>query len=51
MILHHGFELKKADVSGAFLQGCEQLADRYVVTHWESQGANPQDCAELVTAW
>ena len=28
---HHGFELKKADVSGAFLQGREQQADRYVV--------------------
>ena len=26
-----GFELKKADVSGAFLQGREQQADRYVV--------------------
>ena len=28
---HHGFELKKADVSGAFSQGREQQADRYVV--------------------
>ena len=28
---HHGFELKKAAVSGAFLQGREQQADRYVV--------------------
>ena len=28
---HHGFELMKADVSGAFLQGREQEADRYVV--------------------
>ena len=28
---HHGFELNKADVSGASLQGREQQADRYVV--------------------
>ena len=28
---HHGFELKKADVSGAFSQGREQQADRYAV--------------------
>ena len=28
---HHGSELKKADVSAAFLQGREQQADRYVV--------------------
>ena len=28
---HHDFELKKADVSGAFLQGHGQQADRYVV--------------------
>ena len=28
---HHGYELKKADVSGAFLQGREQQAYRYVV--------------------
>ena len=28
---HHGSELKKEDVSGAFLQGREQQADRYVV--------------------
>ena len=27
----HGFELRKADVSGAFLQGHEKQADRYVV--------------------
>ena len=31
MAAHNGFELKKADVSGAFLQGREQQADRYVV--------------------
>ena len=31
MATHHGFELKKADESGAFLQGREQQADRYVV--------------------
>ena len=28
---HHGIELKKADVSGAFLGGREQQADRYMV--------------------
>ena len=28
---HHGFELMKADWSGAFLQGWEQQADRLVV--------------------
>ena len=28
---HHCFELKKADVSGAFLQGRERQANRYVV--------------------
>ena len=28
---HHGFELKQADLSEAFLQGREQQADRYVV--------------------
>ena len=27
----HGFELRKADVSGAFLQGHEKQADRYVI--------------------
>ena len=35
----HGFELKKADVSGAFLQGREQQANRYVVRVNELAGA------------
>ena len=30
-LAHHSFELKKADVSGAFLQGRVQQADRYAV--------------------
>ena len=52
--VHHGFELKKADVSGAFLQGREQQAVKYVAPVSEladAQEANPRHCAKLVTAW
>ena len=36
---HHGFELKKADVSRVFLEGREQQAERYVVPVNEPAGA------------
>ena len=36
---HDGKKLKKADVSGAFLQGREQPADKYVVPTNELAGA------------
>ena len=47
---HHDFELKKPDVSEAFLQGREQQAHRYVVPVNELE-ANPRDCAKLPVAW